>query len=124
MVSITDFSIECSASACIGILAGLHFTVEKIIDDFVRSGKADPSYKPNDPNYPLKRAMNVFFRLKNSERMILPKFEYDYLMSYRELLYFEKPHVKNRKDLEFLGFLTKYTEVLNLARDKVSFEEI
>lgn len=121
MTSITDFHLECSDSACIGILAGLHFDIKKIIDDFVKTGKADASCDHNH-NYPLKRAIYILSRLLLVESKIT-KIEYDYLMQYRELLYFENPPVKTNEDKEFLELLKKYTEFLNDARKKVSVKK-
>lgn len=129
-----NFYFNGSPSAQIGILAELEPYINKIIYDFVTNGKVDPDWDNSDyqghlvfvsnDSHPLAKAIFIFGRLIIGNKKILPHADYEYLMSYRELMSIEKPPVETNEQKQFLQALKFYTELLKEAMANVDSERI
>lgn len=77
-----DIHIYGSPSMQIGILAGMYWEIDWIIDSFVKRGEVG-TWFPKCYDHPLEMAIYALKRLIDGRRKTVPRVEYDYLTKYR-----------------------------------------
>lgn len=119
---VSDISKYGSASAQIGILAGLYWEIDLMIDNFVKRGEVG-TWFPNCYDHPLEMAIYALKRLIDGRRKTVPRVEYDYLTKYQnDSIDYDKlmlRFLETEKQKQFFQRLKDYTELLKKAQKSI-----